>query len=280
MNSKKLFDKVSNKCSRITTHSYSTSFSLGIKMLDYSIREAIYAIYGFVRFADEIVDTLEGFDQKKLLEEFKHQTFQSIESEISLNPILNSFQKSVNKYKINYELIECFFESMEMDLVEKNYNQTTYEKYILGSAQVVGLMCLKVFCSGNEEQYEQLKPGAMRLGSAFQKVNFLRDLKADQEQLGRMYFPDLTGNKLNLQNKKTIEKEIQEDFDIAFKSIKKLPKNAKFGVYTAYIYYLGLFKKIQNVPPKILFERRIRISNFRKFLLLCSCKFKVSFQLI
>ena len=265
---KDLFDKVSVRCSRLTTHAYSTSFSLGIRCLDKDLRDPIYSIYGFVRFADEIVDTFHEFDKKRLLERFKEETYQSIDEGISLNPILNSFQFTVNHYNIEYELIEQFFKSMEMDLAKISHDHSSFKEYILGSAEVVGLMCLRVFCKGDKEMFEKLKPYAMSLGSAFQKINFLRDLQADYIGMGRTYFPGLEMDQFNENGKRQIEANIKADFDEGFKGIKKLPRSARFGVYVAYVYYLALFRKIQNTPPESILRSRISIKKRHKARLL------------
>tara|TARA_Y100000385_G_scaffold289129_1_gene357650 strand:- start:1899 stop:2735 length:837 start_codon:yes stop_codon:yes gene_type:complete len=266
---KELFDSVSFKCSEITTTSYSTSFSFGIKALDKTLHTHIYNIYGFVRFADEIVDSFHEFHKEELLMEFKEETHKAIKQKISLNPILNSFQHTVNLYNIDLDLIDTFLDSMEMDLKPHFYNEDKYDKYILGSAQVVGLMCLKVFIDGNKKQYIELKPYAMSLGSAFQKINFLRDIKADFEKLGRTYFPNVDMNKFNIQDKKNIEIDIKNDFTHALVGIKKLPKKSRSGVYLAYIYYFKLFEKIKGLSPEKIFSDRIRIPNRVKIALIC-----------
>jgi len=264
-----LFDEISLKCSKITTHSYSTSFTLGILSLDKKFRNPIYAIYGFVRFADEIVDTFHGHNKEILLQKFKEDTYSSIHDRISLNPILNSFQLAVNEYKIDLSLIESFLHSMEMDLnPSKEYSQEKYEEYILGSAEVVGLMCLRVFCEGNAEMYERLKPSAMKLGSAFQKINFLRDLKADYFTLGRAYFPDFNLEKFDSETKIRIEDDIEIDFKAGYQGIKNLPKGTRFGVYVAYVYYYSLFKKIKNLPANKILTERVRITDAKKYLLI------------
>lgn len=265
---KQLFDQVSQKCSRLTTISYSTSFSLGIRCLAPQLRDPICAIYGFVRFADEIVDTFHDYDKGKLLARFKEDTYLAIEQRISLNPILNSFQHAVHHYNIDHELIDQFLYSMEMDLSDQSYDQEKFELYILGSAEVVGLMCLKVFCNGNQQEYEALKPYAMKLGSAFQKINFLRDLEADYVDMGRTYFPGLEMSEFNAENKQTIEEDIEADFRLGFEGIKKLPQTSRFGVYLAYVYYYNLFKKIKKVPPTHVLSERIRIPNQRKLSIL------------
>jgi phytoene/squalene synthetase len=237
-------------------------------MFDRKLHAPIYGIYGFVRYADEIVDTFHGYDKKKLLDNFKKDTFQAIEDKISLNPILHSFQIVVNKYNIEHDLITAFLRSMEMDLYFNEYNQTCYEEYIYGSAEVVGLMCLRVFCEGNEEAYQRLKPAARSLGAAFQKVNFLRDMKSDYFERGRTYFPNVDFKRFDYQAKKEIEADIQRDFDHAYMGILQLPKSARLGVYLAYIYYLKLFRKIQETAPTKVMNERIRVPDTKKFTLL------------
>ena len=275
-----LYDSVALSCSKTTTHRYSTSFTLGIKSLNKRFHDPIYAIYGFVRFADEIVDSFKREDAPELLKEFKADTYKAIERGISLNPILHSFQQVVNSYSIDRELIETFLESMEMDLLDVTYDQTLYEKYILGSAEVVGLMCLRVFCEGNDAMYQHLKEPAMRLGSAFQKINFLRDLHNDYYELGRVYFPHLNLKEFDEANKKAIEKDISKDFADGFQGIKQLPKGARFGVYVAYVYYYALFKKIISLPPSRVLEERIRIPNSRKYSLILSSYVRHSLNLL
>jgi phytoene/squalene synthetase len=250
--------------SKATTKAYSTSFSIGIYFLNGRLRNAIYSIYGFVRLADEIVDSFVGYDQEYLLKKFKEDTFESLKSGISLNPILNSFQKAVFDYNINPELIETFLKSMEMDLQKVNYTEAKYQQYILGSAEVVGLMCLHVFTEGDKKKYEELKPYAMKLGAAFQKVNFLRDMKDDYHLLGRTYFPNVDMHNFCVKAKKEIEKEIEQDFKIARTGIKKLPSSSKGGVYLAYVYYRSLFNKIKRMPAQKILNERIRINNSRK----------------
>ncbi|MBB4804280.1 phytoene/squalene synthetase [Flavobacterium nitrogenifigens] len=262
---KSLFDAVSFKCSKLVTKSYSTSFSLAVKMLSPSIRDAIYSIYGFVRFADEIVDSFHEYEKEYLIDDFEKEYYKAMELGISLNPILNSFQHTVKEYNITDDLVQAFLKSMKMDLIKSNYQtQAEYIDYIYGSADVVGLMCLKVFVSGKEHKYEQLKNEAMRLGSAFQKVNFLRDLKDDNTILNRTYFPGINLNNFNEDSKTQIIKEIEEDFRIAYQGIVKLPIEAKFGVYTAYIYYRKLLKKLKNTPYYEIGNSRIRVSNYTK----------------
>ncbi len=267
---KETFDTISHEMSTLTTKRYSTSFSLGIKMLNPEIQKPIYAIYGFVRFADEIVDSFHSFDKSKLLADFRVQTYQAINDGISLNPILNSFQWAVNRYNIPLSLIETFLESMKMDLNKQAYDEEQYKKYILGSAEVVGLMCLKVFVNGDEQEYLRLKPSAMKLGSAFQKINFLRDLNADYKHLGRVYFPGIDMEEFNATVKQEIERDIEIDFHEGYLGIVQLPKNARFGVYLAYIYYYKLFAKIKNTPAKVILNERVRIPNNRKVGLLLS----------
>jgi len=265
---KELFDMISRKSSKMTTVMYSTSFSLGIRFFSKRFHDPIYGVYGFVRFADEIVDSFEGFDKKKLLQRFKEDTYTAIEEKISLNPILNNFQYVVNQYKIEQELIDLFLHSMEMDLEKVEYDQQKYEAYILGSAEVVGLMCLRVFCEGNEKQYAELKPSAMRLGSAFQKINFLRDLKADYQSLGRTYFPGIDMEKWDDNTKASIEEDIEKDFADGLAGIRKLPNGARFGVYVAYVYCHELLLKIRQVKAEKLLHERVRVSNWRKYTLL------------
>jgi len=262
-----LFDAVSEKSSKLTTQSYSTSFTMGIRLLDKKYHQSIYNLYGFVRFADEIVDTFSDQNQRLLLDEFKTATHQAIERKISLNPILNAFQKTVNTYKIEAELYDTFLASMYMDLEPQQYDRATYEKYILGSADVVGLMCLRVFCEGDEQQYQQLKPFAMKLGSAFQKVNFLRDIKNDTSDLGRIYFPNVQHEGFGNKQKAAIEKDIENDFKEALTGIQQLPKGAKLGVYAAYTFYQALFKKMKSTSFEHLLKERVRIPDFLKLLL-------------
>jgi phytoene/squalene synthetase len=263
-----LFHEVSQDCSRITTEKYSTSFSSAIKLLHKDLRTPICNIYGFVRFADEIVDTFHGYDKAMLFEEFKKATYDAIERGISLNPILHSFQMTVNQYGIDHALIDAFLYSMELDLGKHTYDRAGYETYIYGSAEVVGLMCLYIFCEGNQAQYDALKPAAKSLGSAFQKVNFLRDVKADFEGLDRMYFPDCDFANFTHADKLAIEQDIQKDFDEAYAGILNLPIKARFGVYVAYKYYLSLFKKIQRLEPAHILESRIRIPDYGKAFIL------------
>jgi phytoene/squalene synthetase len=277
---KALFDKVSCRVSVITTKAYSTSFSLGIYCLDRKFHEHIYNIYGFVRFADEIVDSFHGYDKAQLLQEFKEDTYKAIERKISINPILNSFQKVVHAYKIDMELIDWFLRSMETDLSVNSHNSKSYDDYIYGSAEVVGLMCLRVFTENDENQYQSLKPAAMRLGSAFQKVNFLRDLQSDYKTLERTYFPGVDMDQFSIQDKIKIEAEIEEDFVAALAGIKSLPTGSRFGVYVAYIYYKRLFDKIKSTPATEILSERIRVSNPEKVKLLVTSYVRHAFKLI
>ncbi|SEM30573.1 Phytoene/squalene synthetase [Chryseobacterium taichungense] len=276
---KKLFDELSYKVSKETTKQYSTSFSLGILALSSTIRNPIYAIYGYVRLADEIVDSFHDYNKERLLKKFKEETFQALEDRISLNPILQSFQETIHRYNIDDKLIHQFLKSMEMDLQKIDYNSDLYKEYILGSAEVVGLMCLQIFVNGNRQQYENLKPYAMILGSAFQKVNFLRDMKDDYYTLGRSYFPNLDMTSFDNNVKLSIEKEIEEEFRQALIGIKKLPASSRFGVYLAYRYYVSLFKKIKRKSAQTIMSERIRISNGAKISLMMSCyvQYKTSF---
>jgi len=277
---KELFDMISKKSSKMTTVMYSTSFSMGIRFFSKRFHDPIYAIYGFVRFADEIVDSFHGFDKERLLETFKRDTYQAIEDKISLNPILNNFQWAVNKYKIEHELIDTFLRSMEMDLHKETYDRSGYEEYILGSAEVVGLMCLRVFCEGDENNYADLKPSAMRLGAAFQKINFLRDLSHDYNGLGRSYFPNLNITEFNEDAKSKIEVEIEADFHAGLEGIRRLPDGARFGVYVAYVYFYALFQKIKKSRSERLLHERVRIPNSRKYGLLVSSYLKSQMNLI
>ena len=262
---KSLFDAVSFKCSKLITQNYSTSFSLAVKMLSPSIRDAIYSVYGFVRFADEIVDSFHDYEKEYLIDDFEKEYYKAMQLGISLNPILNSFQHTVKQYNITDDLVQAFLRSMKLDLIKSTYNsQAEYEDYIYGSADVVGLMCLKVFVKGNNQKYDQLKNEAMRLGSAFQKLNFLRDLKDDNLVLNRNYFPGVDLNSFDENAKTTIINEIEEDFKVAYQGIVKLPMEAKFGVYTAFIYYKKLLKKLKNTPCSEIGNSRIRVSNYTK----------------
>ncbi|MCG2616251.1 phytoene/squalene synthase family protein [Terrimonas sp. NA20] len=261
---KKLFDQVSRQVSKDITRTYSTSFSLGILALSSSIRPAIYAIYGYVRLADEIVDSFHDYDKQVLLNRFEEQTWQALDEGISLNPVLQSFQETVSQFRIDRALIAQFLNSMRMDLSSIEYDADRYEEYILGSAEVVGLMCLHVFVEGNVSAYDALKPYAMKLGSAFQKVNFLRDLKDDYHVLGRIYFPDIKQGIFDNEIKSAIEEDIEKEFKEALTGIERLPACSKFGVYLAYKYYLSLFRKIKQTPAQRIMQERIRIPNSKK----------------
>lgn len=277
---KQLFDQISLASSKIVTKTYSTSFSLGIGCLHKKFHDAIYSIYGFVRLADEIVDSFHGYDKDELLAEFKDSTYTAISRGISLNPILNSFQQVVNTYGIEQELTDCFLASMEMDLKDICHTSGSYDNYILGSAEVVGLMCLRVFTENDDAMYVRLKPAAMKLGAAFQKVNFLRDMKNDYEVLGRVYFPEVDFKVFSELEKKGIEDDIEQDFVLALEGIKLLPRSSRFGVYVAYIYYRSLFNKIKSVSSAGIMSQRIRIPNVQKLSLLAGSYIKHSFRLI
>ncbi|MDB5147296.1 MAG: phytoene/squalene synthase family protein [Mucilaginibacter sp.] len=258
-----LYDETCFECSKLITKKYSTSFSLGIKAFDKCFRYPIYAIYGFVRYADEIVDTFHNYDQQQLISSFEEETFKAIKEGISTNPVIHSFQQVVNRYGIDHELIRAFLKSMEMDLDNKAYDKDSYQTYIYGSAEVIGLMCLRIFTS-DDGLYESLVPKARSLGAAFQKVNFLRDVKADYIERGRAYFPGIDFNNFTEQDKLAIEAEIKHDFDEAFEGIKRLPVGTRLGVYIAYVYYLQLFKKISYTPASVILQKRIRVSDARK----------------
>jgi len=266
---KELFDKISNESAVLITKKYSTSFSIAVRLLAPSIRQAIYNIYGFVRVADEIVDSFEGYPKEELLDRFEEEYAYAMQYGISTNPVINAFQKTIKEYGIEEEMIQSFLKSMRADLTKQVYkNQKEIDAYIYGSADVVGLMCLKVFVKGNQEEFDKLKESAMRLGSAFQKVNFLRDIKQDYDDLSRTYFPNVDPNNFNAEDKCKIVSEIKEDFRVAHKGLLKLPKEARFGVYVAYKYYLQLLKKVDKTPARYLKEKRIRVSNSSKTYLL------------
>ena len=275
-----LYHSSSEKCSKQITSTYSTSFSSAIRMLHKDLRAPICNIYGFVRLADEIVDTFHDHPKEELLQKFKVETYQAIAAGISLNPILHSFQLTVNKYGIDHNLIEAFFKSMEMDLSKSHYDDYGYREYIYGSTEVVGLMCLYVFCEGDKEKYNSLAPAAKSLGAAFQKVNFLRDIKADYQGLSRMYFPGCDFSNFTWKDKLAIEQDIQNDFRMAFKGIQHLPIKARFGVYVAYKYYLSLFKKIKNLEPARVLDTRIRIPNFYKAMIVLRAGLKNQLRLL
>ncbi len=277
---KDLFDNIALKTSRLVTRSYSTSFSLGIYCLDRRFHDPIYSIYGFVRFADEIVDTFHNYPKRELLDRFESDTWMAIEHGISLNPILHSFQAVVNGYQMDRGLIRAFLNSMKMDLDPLNYDRGLLEEYVYGSAEVVGLMCLTVFCEGDEQKYASLREPARKLGSAFQKINFLRDLKSDGLELGRTYFPDVDLSRFDRDIKRSIELEIEAEFNDAYRGILSLPKGARFGVYIAYVYYLALLNRIRNTPADQLLEHRIRIPNQQKYTLLLSSYVKHSLNLL
>lgn len=277
---RQIFNSVARLTSRMITHNYSTSFSISINLLDKSIRDAIYGIYGFVRVTDEIVDTFYDMEAREMLTDFRFETAKALEREISLNPVLHHFQQVVHQYKIDVTLIDAFFKSMEMDLDEQAYERKNYETYIHGSAEVVGLMCLKVFCNGDSEQYDVLKPYAISLGAAFQKVNFLRDIQQDKLELNRSYFPHFEGERLDPETKKKIEEEIEIDFENARQGIRLLPSNARFGVCVAYIYYRYLLKKIKKVSPGMIHTTRVRVSGWMKFILLFKAAIRHKLNLI
>lgn len=277
---KELFDFTAFECSELITKRYSTSFTLGIKTLNTKFRKPIYAIYGFVRYADEIVDTFHDHDKKDLLDRFKKDTYKAIEEGISLNPVLHAFQIIVNEFKINHDYIEAFLKSMEMDLYDQEYSNEKYKEYIYGSAEVVGLMCVQVFCHGDEALFDKLIAPARSLGSAFQKVNFLRDIKSDFQERGRIYFPDVDFNRFSSRDKALIEADIEKDFTDAYQGILGLPKGAKPGVYLAYIYYHSLFKKIKKTQSSSILQARIRVPDMIKLLLLVRTHFQSRLNLI
>jgi len=280
MNNRSIYDEVCIAASRKTTRAFSTSFSLGVRMLDPRFRDQIHAIYGFVRFADEIVDTFHEHPQKELLNRFRADTELAIQEQISLNPILHSFQNVVRRSGIEWNLIDIFIDSMAMDLERGEHDRTSFDQYILGSAEVVGLMCLRVFCDGDLVLYERLKPYAMSLGAAFQKVNFLRDLKQDNQELGRTYFPGTDLNALTADQKQRIEDDIRADFEHAAIGIRQLPKGARIGVHLVYVYYLCLYKKIRSTPASELFTRRISVRKRGKIRLLVGAVVQDKFNLI
>lgn len=280
MNHFRLYRKTCQECSELITKRYSTSFSMGIRAFDPKLRSPIYAIYGFVRFADEIVDTFHNFDKETLLSRFRQDTYLAIDERISLNPVLHSFQEVVHKYSIERDLIDAFLDSMEMDLNFSKYHDALYKQYIYGSAEVVGLMCLRVFTEGDEAEYQRLRDGACALGSAFQKINFLRDMKSDFDERGRVYFPGVDFQHFDNEQKRLIESDIKADFDAGYKGILQLPKSARFGVYLAYIYYINLFEKIKKAHAERVQLERIRVSDRRKVYLLFSSALKSSFNML
>ena len=273
-----LYNNTCFECSKLITHKYSTSFSQGINAFDKRFRNPVYAIYGFVRFADEIVDTFHQQDKHQLINEFKEEVFKAIQQKISLNPVLQSFQLVVNQYHIEDELIASFLRSMEMDISTSNYSDSEYKAYIHGSAEVIGLMCLRIFCENNVELYQQLIAPACSFGSALQKINFLRDIRSDYQDRGRIYFPGVDFNNFTEEDKKHIEADIQHDFDEGLKGIKRLPKGARLGVYIAYTYYRQLLKKIHQTPAKVILQKRIRISGAHKTILYFSTVLKYRLQ--
>lgn len=275
-----LYNKVCRECSKHITNRYSTSFSMGIRVFDKRFRAPIYAVYGFVRFADEIVDTFHNYPKKQLLDRFRQDTYRAIEEGISLNPVLHAFQETVHQYGIERELIDAFLDSMEMDLHFDRYHDSLYKKYIYGSAEVVGLMCLRVFVEGDDEMYERLKAPACSLGAAFQKINFLRDMKSDFDERGRVYFPGVDYTRFCNEDKIEIEADIEQDFNDAYRGIVQLPEGARFGVYLAYIYYTNLFKKIRSAPAERVTKERIRVPNRRKAMLLFSSALRNSLNLL
>lgn len=274
------FNDTAFRCSKIITQAYSTSFSLGILTLHHSLRNSIYSIYAYVRYADEIVDTFHDFDKAKLLLEFRNETYKALYEKMSLNPILYAFQKTVHQYQIDIELVKAFLNSMEIDLHSKKFDNVLYESYIYGSAETVGLMCLKVFCENNNALFEQLKAPAQKLGSAFQKVNFLRDMKSDYEERGRIYFPGIEFTTFHNENKRMIEANIQTDFDAAYQGILALPPKARKGVYLAYKYYLVLFNKIKRSNTEIVQKERIRVSDSKKMGILLKTYLQSSFNML
>lgn len=276
----KLYSDVCRECSQHITQRYSTSFSMGIKAFDKQYRAPIYAIYGFVRFADEIVDTFHDFDKAELLARFRKDTYQAIEERISLNLVLQSFQEVVHQYNIEMELIDAFLDSMEMDLHFHNYEDSLYKKYIYGSAEVVGLMCLRVFLDGDEARYQALREPARALGSAFQKINFLRDMASDFDDRGRVYFPGVDFTQFTNEDKLAIEADIKKDFDFAYTGIVQLPRGVRLGVYLAYVYYLNLFKKIRNAPASRVQQERIRVHDSRKVMLFFSSALRNSLNML
>lgn len=275
-----LYHKTCEKCSELITKKYSTSFSLGIRAFDREFRAPIYNIYGFVRFADEIVDTFHDHDKLSLLQKFKADTYVAIEQGLSLNPVLHSFQKVVNQYGIDHELIDAFLKSMEMDIYNDAYEQEGYSEYIYGSAEVVGLMCLKVFCNNNEELYNRLVPYARSLGSAFQKINFLRDMGSDYDDRGRVYFPGVDFVNFDNDMKEKIEADIKKDFDHAYKGILQLPREVRFGVYVAYVYYCNLFKKIKKTNALMVKRKRIRVNDGKKVILFINSAVRHSLNML
>ena len=278
MNHLNLFHETCSECSSLITRRYSTSFSMGIRLFHKRFRAPICGIYGFVRFADEIVDTFHDYPKEALLRQFREDTKRATDEGISLNPVLHSFQKVVREYNIEWELVDAFLKSMEMDLEQNAYNSAGYDEYIYGSAEVVGLMCLRVFCEGNDAEYQRLKEPARRLGAAFQKVNFLRDIKSDFEERGRVYFPGVDFRAFSQQDKLAIEHDIKADFDAALEGIRNLPKGSRLGVYLAYKYYTQLFSKIKSAPAQRVAQERFRVSDKKKICLLFSSALRHQFN--
>ncbi len=276
----KLYNDTCMECSRLITHRYSTSFSMGIRVFEKKLRLPIYAIYGFVRFADEIVDTFHDYPKEALLRQFRIDTYQAIEGGISLNPVLHAFQQTVNQYGIELELIDAFLDSMAMDLCHSNYEDRLYQEYIYGSAEVVGLMCLRVFCEGDDDLYQKLKSPARSLGAAFQKINFLRDMRSDFDERGRIYFPGVDFTLFTNEDKLNIEADIKKDFDDAYLGIVQLPKSARLGVYLAYVYYVNLFQKIRKAPAKQVTQKRFRVNDGKKVMLLCTSAVRHSLNML
>lgn len=275
-----LYNKVCQECSKLVTNKYSTSFSLGIRMFSKELRMPIYAIYGFVRFADEIVDTFHHSDKVSLLRDFRDETYKAIDQKVSLNPILQAFQQVVNEYHIDHEFIDAFLDSMEMDIYPQHYDDALLKKYIYGSAEVVGLMCLRVFLKNDHQRFDELKEQAKSLGSAFQKINFLRDIKSDFVDRNRIYFPNIDFDRFTDKDKKHIEDDIEKEFQFALEGIQQLPASSRFGVYTAYLYYIQLFKKIKATNANTIAQKRIRVSDKRKIYLLTTSAIKFKLNLI
>ncbi|MCC2548680.1 phytoene/squalene synthase family protein [Hymenobacter sp. BT175] len=275
-----LFDETSLACSKLITKRYSTSFTLGIRTLDERYHKPVYAVYGFVRWADEIVDTFHNHDRAALFADFKRQTYEALETGLSLSPVLHAFQLVVRQYGIDREFIDAFLRSMEMDLEDRSYHQSLYNEYIYGSAEVVGLMCLRIFCAGDEALFDRLREPARRLGAAFQKVNFLRDIRSDYEERGRVYFPGVHYASFDDDMKRSIEADIRRDFDAGYAGIVQLPRSARLGVYLAYVYYLKLFHKIRGLPAAAVLGGRVRVPDNTKLLLLLGSYFRYRLRAI
>lgn len=276
-----LYRQTNFECSKMITRRYSTSFSMGILAFSKKFRNPIYGIYAYVRYADEIVDTFHEFDKPRLFKEFREETFKAIHQKIHLNPVLDAFQEVVNKYGVDHELINAFLDSMEMDLEKTNYNPNGYQEYIYGSAEVVGLMCLRVFCEGDSVKYDHLKPNARSLGAAFQKINFLRDLKDDYQDRGRTYFPDVNFQvNFDETTKREIEADIARDMNHAYEGIKKLPGDAKLGVYLAYLLYMSLFRRLKKASPTDVMHSRIRVPDPEKIAIIPLAYFRTRMGLV